>query len=292
MNLMQLKYFISICELGTVSAAAEYLHIAQPSLSLAIKELEKEFGAPLFQRKHKGMYLTTEGELFLTMARDIVERADSAEKIMKDVGGSSKRLRLGVPPMIGSFVLPILYGDFAPHNPDISLDIVECGKEEILKMIAENQLDMAFISHGKSSEPAVEFLHMDKMEIVCAASHTSKVTAKKALSPKDLAGLPLVMYKDGFFQSSEIKKWFLAGDTKPNILLKTSQLSTMIKLISSGTAVGFLFEKLTRNEPEIAAIPLYPPITVDISLIWKKDKFQLAGMKSLKSFLKERAVFQ
>ena len=61
MNLMQLKYFNAICTFGTVSGAAEYLHIAQPSLSNAIKELEGEFGVLLFSRRHRGMVLTPAG---------------------------------------------------------------------------------------------------------------------------------------------------------------------------------------------------------------------------------------
>ncbi len=292
MNLLQLKYFTAICEFGTVSAAAEYMHIAQPSLSLAIKELENEFGALLFQRKHKGMYLTAEGELFLNMAKDIIERADAAEKIMKDVGIGKKTLKLGVPPMIGSIILPTLYRDFLAENPDITLEIMEYGREEIMKMLAEDRLDMAFISHGKSSDEGVEYFHIDTLEIVCAASLSDSAEEKKAITPKELEGVPLVMFKDGFFQSSEIRKWFFADSTEPNIILKTNQLSTMTSLISSGTAIGFLFEKLTKSESGIAAIPLNPPITVDVSLIWKKDKFQLAGMKTLKSFLKARNLFE
>ena len=84
MNFLQLKYFITVCEFGTVSAAADYLHIAQPSLSFAIKELEEEFGAKLFKRTHKGMILTDEGNLLLGMAKNIVEQTETTEKIMKD----------------------------------------------------------------------------------------------------------------------------------------------------------------------------------------------------------------
>ena len=62
-NLVQLKYFQAVCSYRTVSNAAEYLHISQPSLSCAIKELESEFGVLLFRRHHRGMKLTSEGEV-------------------------------------------------------------------------------------------------------------------------------------------------------------------------------------------------------------------------------------
>jgi len=57
MNLNQLKYFSAVCTYQTISDAAAYLHISQPSLSSAIKELEKEFGVVLFRRHHRGMVL-------------------------------------------------------------------------------------------------------------------------------------------------------------------------------------------------------------------------------------------
>lgn len=291
MNLMQLKYFLSICEFGSVSAAADYLHIAQPSLSLAIKELENEFGTLLFHRKHKGMYLTAEGELLRGMAKDIIDRTETTEKIMKDVGHNKKILKLGVPPMIGALILPALYHDFLSKNEDMDLDIVESGKEELVNMILEDQLDVAFISHNKKLDVGLEFLHIDTLEIVCSTALHNPIAQKRVLSPKDLDGVPLVMFKDGFFQSSEIKHWFSADLIEPNILIKTNQLSTMQKIISSDTAVGFLFEKLIRDTDEMTSIHLDPPITADISLIWKKEKFSFSGMQSLKNFLKATKLF-
>ena len=62
MNLNQLKYFYAVCEHGSLSDAAEYLYISQPSLSASIKALEKEFGVTLFSRRHQGMELTKEGK--------------------------------------------------------------------------------------------------------------------------------------------------------------------------------------------------------------------------------------
>lgn len=291
MNFIQLKYFLAVCEFGTVSAAADYLHVAQPSLSLAIKELESEFGAQLFHRTHKGMLLTNEGKLLLDIDRDIMERTEATEKIMKEVGCNKKTLKLGVPPMIGSLILPTLYRSFLPQNPNISLDITECGKEDMVKKLLEDDLDIAFLSHNKIIDADLDFLHIDTLEITCSTSVNNPLAQKDMLSPKDLASVPLVMYKDGFFQTDEIKKWFSRELIEPNILMKTNQLSTLIKFISSNTAVGFVFKKLTKNEPEITSIPLQPPITAQISLVWKKQKFPFSAMKSLKSFLHHTNLF-
>ena len=291
MTFLQLKYFLAICEFGTISAAADYLHVAQPSLSLAIKELEREFGTRLFHRTHRGMFLTSEGELLLNMGRDIMDRTEATEKIMKEVGSNKKTLKLGVPPMIASLILPILYRDFLLQNPDINLDITECGKEEMVKKLLENDLDIALISHNKFPNADLNFLHIDTLEIVCSSSLCNPISQKSILSPKDLADVPLVMYKDGFFQSGEIKDWFSNQLIEPNILMKTNQLSTLTKLISSDTAVGFLFQKLAQTESNITAIPLHPPITAQISLVWKKQNFHFEAFQRFKSFLQHTNLF-
>lgn len=291
MNFTQLKYFIAVCEFGTVSSAAEYLHISQPSLSLAIKELENEFGTMLFNRIHRGMELTAEGKLFLNMSKDIIERVESTEKIMKDAGHNKKTLKLGIPPMIGSLILPVIYNDFISKHDDISLEIVECGRDEMTKKITEDQLDMAFISHDRSIDRALDSLHVGNLEIVCSTALGDPIGQKNIITPTELSKTPLVMFKDGFFQSDAIKTWFSKQETSPNILMKTDQLSTMIKVITSGTAVGFLFKKLIENESNIAWCHLSPAVTIDVSLIWQKNKFFTSGMKSFRNFLKENELF-
>lgn len=291
MNFYQLKYFIAVCEFGTVSSAAEYLHIAQPSLSLAIKELENEFGTSLFNRMHRGMQLTAEGKLLLSLGKDIIERVESAEKIMRDVGHDKKSLKLGVPPMIGSLILPVIYSEFVSKNTDISLEIVECGREEMIKKFSEEQLDMAFISHDRSIDRDIESLLVGKLEIVCSTAISEPIGNKNVISPRELAGVPLVMFKDGFYQSDAIKAWFAKEGIAPNILMKTDQLSTMTKVIKSGTAVGFLFKKLIEDEDRLEWCSLSPSVTINVSLIWQKNKFFSLGMKRFKSFLAENRLF-
>ncbi|MBQ8758962.1 MAG: LysR family transcriptional regulator, partial [Clostridia bacterium] len=147
MNLNQLKHFYVVCLSGSLSEASKYLYISQPSLSSSIKALEKEFGVSLFTRRYKGMELTTEGKRLLEMCKDILSRTEQLENIMKDLGNERTKLRLGVPPMIGSLILPYIYRDFCSLHPDITLEIVEDGRNNLLDKLSENYLDMIFLLH-------------------------------------------------------------------------------------------------------------------------------------------------
>ncbi len=291
MNLWQMKYFKTVCEAGTVSAAAEILHIAQPSLSAAIKELESEFGTALFKRTHKGMLPTEEGALFLSLCRDVLERAESAEQRMKALGCNKTSLSLGVPPMIGSLILPAVYRDFVKQSEEIELHILECGREETLKRIREGALDMAFIPFDRFSDPSLCLLELGSLSIVCGASPDDPLERKDFLTPKELSSAPLVTFKEGFFQTHEIKSWFAKGGESPKILMETDQLSTMLSLIESGTAVGCLFEKLIEKENGVRPIPLSPPISVRIGLIFRKNKYFSDGMQRFKNYITKTVLF-
>lgn len=291
MNLIQMKYFAAVCEAGTVSAAAELLHISQPSLSAAIKELEAEFGTALFKRTHKGMLPTEEGALFLSLCRDVVARAESAEKRMKSLGCNKTALSLGVPPMIGSLILPALYRDFVRQNADVDLDIFECGREEMLKKIREGALDMAFIPFDTFSDPSLCLLELGELSIVCAAAAADPLCQKSVLTPADLDQVPLVTFKEGFFQTHEIRSWFAAVGKAPHILMETDQLSTMLRMIESGMAAGCLFEKLIEKESGVRAIPLSPALSVRIGLIFRKNKYFSNGMQRFKSYITKTALF-
>ena len=83
MTLQQLKYIIVIAETGSITMAAERLFIAQPSLSKAVAELEKEMGISIFNRSNRGVYLSEEGTKFLSYARQIVEQAELLESEYK-----------------------------------------------------------------------------------------------------------------------------------------------------------------------------------------------------------------
>ncbi|MCZ0702288.1 DNA-binding transcriptional LysR family regulator [Natronobacillus azotifigens] len=91
MTLQQLKYIIKIVECGSISEAAKQLFITQPSLSNAVKELEKELQIEIFHRTTKGIYLSVEGTEFLSYARQIIEQAELMERRYKG-NNSSKQL--------------------------------------------------------------------------------------------------------------------------------------------------------------------------------------------------------
>lgn len=97
MNLLHLKYAVSIAENGSINKAAEELHVAQPNLSRVIREMEGELGIRFFHRSSRGMLLTPDGELFVNQARKILEQVDEMERLYKEKKAGKQRFSISVP---------------------------------------------------------------------------------------------------------------------------------------------------------------------------------------------------
>ena len=290
MNTTQLKYFHTVATFHSVSEAAAYLHISQPSLSATIKELENEFGVFLFLRHHRGMTLTPEGEILFRLSGDILERMEQAEERMRDLGNGKKRLRLGVPPMIGSLILPKIYRDFVPREPEISLEITEGGRRELMEKLKEDQVDMMFLPHSDPIDPSYSTLKLAEIPIVCCVPKNSPIATLSSVRPSDLIDVPLVLFENSFFQTEKIKKWFSDSNVTPQIILQTEQLSTMLSVLAGGIATGFVFSPLVAQESNLIPIHTNTSLCVDVSLIWKKDAYLFSSMKIFKEYVKTASL--
>ena len=288
MNLNQLKYFYQICISGSLSEASEQLYISQPSLSSAIKSLEKEFGVKLFNRNHFGMQLTAEGQMLFRSCKDLITRAEQLENVMKDLGSQRHTLRLGVPPMIGYLILPSIYCDFCNDYPDVKLEITEGGRTELLDKLSDHTLDMAFILQNNPIDNNFTSNVVGSLNLVCCVSKDNSISNYKSVTPNDLKDKPLILFENSFFQTEKIKKWFASGRIAPNIIMQTTQLSTMLTMIANNVAAGFTFKELAQTNNSIVTIPTEIPITADLCLVWNKNSYNFNSMEKFRSYINNK----
>lgn len=97
MNILHLKYVVSIAENGSLNRASEELHVAQPNLSRVVREMESDLGIQFFRRSSKGMMLTPDGELFVRQAQKILEQVDEMESQYKERKPGKRRFSISVP---------------------------------------------------------------------------------------------------------------------------------------------------------------------------------------------------
>jgi len=286
MTLDQLRYFQAVCKYDGVSRAADVLNISQPSVSNAIANLEKEFGVELFTRQRKRLLLTKDGRIMSELADKLLFQADETIRTMRELGSNNKVLRLGVPPMIGSLVLPVLYGNHFNLYPQLQVRIVEDDSSGLKRLLAENQIDMAFLPHTHPFGGDLCAQPLTELQNVCCVHKAHRFAAQKSIRLEELRDEPLVLFKNSFFQTERIMNQFSKLSIIPNVLLDTAQLPIVQNMIASGMAIGFMFEFLTKTTPDLVGIPLNPPMTTLVSLVWKKSSYISSDMKNLIAFVK------
>lgn len=272
MKLYQIRYFSAVCRCGYVTKAAEELHVSQPSVSNAVRDLEDEFGVNLFHRINNRLTPTKEGVIFLDRVSKILDLADETASYMAELGQKKRQVKIGVPPMIGTFLFPRLFRDFKAKNPQIQLDLVEGGSPEMLRAVEEDELDLAVIITNDVNSPDIFIKHIYDTEFHFCVSKNHPFSAKTKVTFDEIKNESFILFKNGYFQNKFIKDRFSEIKAEPDIILNSNQIVTIKNLMRDGSICSFLIKEVIEDDRDIVGIPLDPPIPIQIGIIWRKNK--------------------
>lgn len=272
MKLYQLRYFTAVCRYGYVTRAAEELHVTQPSVSSAIKELEDEFSVNLFHRINNRLSPTKEGLYFLDQATKILELADSTTSMMEELGSRKKQIKIGIPPMIGTFLFPKLFTAFRKKYPNIDLELVEGGSPDSLLAVENDAIDLAVIITNGIKKPDIHIEPLCSTEFMFCVGRDHPLAGRAYVTFEDIKDESLILFKNGYFQNGFVRSRFAEINAEPNIILYSNQIITMKNLVREGVVCAFLIRNVTHDEGGISSIPIEPPIPIEIGVIWRKNK--------------------
>lgn len=143
MDIRQLRYFVGVATAGSLTQAAERLHVAQPALSQQILRLERELGEPLLLRHSRGISLTEAGSRLLAHARFILEQVEQAQLDVADAGGRPRgTVRVGMPRSASDLFGIELLARARHAYPELRIAVVDRLSEELNELLASNQLDL------------------------------------------------------------------------------------------------------------------------------------------------------
>lgn len=272
MKLTQLQYFKTVCEYNNITRAAGKLHVSQPSLSHAIKELEEEFGIPLFYRLSKGLTLTKEGEILLEEATKLLNQADLLVSRMNVIRKESQNVKLGVPPMLASLIFPGLLHAYRSNFPDARLQMIENGTLTNKTMVLDGTLDAAIISCDGSLPAAFHYTDLIPFSIYFYVSVQNPAASRASIDMKDTAGLPLVLLAEDSFLTSFLMQYYKTHNLTPNVILYTNQIATIRQLVENNTAVTFLFENILESGGNISMLPVRNLPAIQTRLVWNASR--------------------
>lgn len=141
MKLSQLRYFQAVCLYGSTTRAADSLFISQPSISMAIKDLEDELEVKLFIRQNNRMVLTREGSFFLERVNKILGEIRTLEQTMRHMSNNDT-VSISLPPIVGDF-FPRLIKQFLQQYPQYRLEAYEDAQGEVTQLLRDGERDFA-----------------------------------------------------------------------------------------------------------------------------------------------------
>jgi DNA-binding transcriptional LysR family regulator len=145
-TLHQLQVFLKVAELGSVSKAAEAMHLTQPAVSMQLRKLQDQFALPLTEMVGRQLFLTEFGQEIATAARPILEQVHAINyKTLAYQGQLTGQLRI-MSVSTGKYIMPYLLSDFLYRNPGIELQYQVTNKQQVLAALEQNSIDLALVS--------------------------------------------------------------------------------------------------------------------------------------------------
>ena len=296
MTLVQMKYFQAVCLYGSVTQAAIKLHISQPAVSTAIKDLEREFGVQLFIKDNRRSYqLTKAGELFRTFCERTLSDAEHISRVMQDIAQQYQQVRLGTTPMLAPVFIPHLYAKFNTYYPEDVLCIEEGEIQMLIERLEQKELDMLILRSLPSFNAKYKRTSIANLEYAFCTSPSSRLANKECIKPEDIADEPLVCFSQEHAPFSLPEDFYERSGLQANVAYRTNQAATILSMILSGSMSGFTYRALESQYPNLSFIPLSPVNYQEIALYWRKDDYILNNtQKVVRCFqeLKKEKVFE
>jgi DNA-binding transcriptional LysR family regulator len=273
MTFNQLQYFIEVVKNNNISKAAKKLFVSQPAISAALKELEKEFGVNLFIRYNNQLTLTDEGHFLYSKAKELIQHYEQLKDEMVGFIKNYEVLKIGVPPMLGTFLLPPIIEQFTKIHPYLEIQIVELGSKANKEAILNQDIILGLVVN-KPEDLSSDLLCYHKVvdtTLLFTVNKEHPLSKKKILDFSEIGQTPLILMKDDSLQSELVRDSFEKANIKPNIKIRTNQLYTIKELLRRNNLAAFTFNQILENQDELIGIPLKEPINLEISLSWRKD---------------------
>ncbi len=285
----QLLYVLTVAECGSVTRAAQKLHLAQPSLSNQIIHLEEELGVPLFDRSNKQMVLTDAGRAFTANAKRILNDIHQLRETMQDYAQSTRgRIRIGALPIMCALHIPEMVQAYQNCYPNVEIHLIETGSDGLRLALEENTVDVAFMILNPVKMPTNDVHSIPLMrDDVCVALHIDDPRATRpSIQLRDLAGSALIL-PDQTFNLSRIVRSHLDSMGVPyKVRTICSQIDSCLSMVDSNMGISFCSRMTAEHYKysNVVVIPFDPPVTRRIVMNYRKDISMYPALREFLNF--------
>lgn len=263
LNLDQLRTLIAIVDLGTFSAAAKALHLAQPTVSLHISELESRLDAPLVVRGSRRVTPTAAGAVLVERGRKLLRDVDEAvEAVKRQAEGRTGRVRLGASTGVVVDLLPQVLEALGGGHAGIDVEVSILGSYEAMARLAAGTLDIGLVAMPQT--PVRDLVVTPWREQPMMAFVPRHWKAPKRVTPAWLAARPLIFNDATTHMYRLAMEWFAEAGFAPRARIELNYDAAIRNLVAAGYGAALLPVEQVANgalDERVQILPLVPRLT-------------------------------
>ncbi|HTN98424.1 MAG TPA: LysR family transcriptional regulator [Nordella sp.] len=292
MTLKQLRYAVAAADARNVTAAAQMLHVSQPSISVAIAQIEAFYGRKLFvRRKGEGVELTSFGASFVRQARAVLDQARTLSRLGSADETISGEVTLGCFTDLAPYYVPRLLGQFRKAMPMIRVDFRDAGFDALASQLSKGSIDLALTYDlGLGPDITRETLVELRPYAMLPANHV--LARRPAVALADLAKHPLIL-TDQALSWQHIVALFNAEGIEVDVATRASSFELQRSMVANGLGVAVAYTRPKADQSydgrRLAARPIADKLPAQrILLAWAKAPALTPAASALRDFIRSR----
>ncbi|MBM09397.1 MAG: LysR family transcriptional regulator [Magnetovibrio sp.] len=247
----QLRTFYAVAREGSFTAAADALHISQPTLSSQIQNLEALYGVELFRRHGRGVELTETGKQLMEIAHRIVSNQEEAITFLKAVNGlEAGRLRIGA---VGSYQAAEILAAFHQDYPGIHVSLNFGNSSEILNDVIDYRVDIGIIGR-QTDDAALYTMHYSDPQPIIIVPKSHRWSAQNSIKLSELAGEEMIRREYGSLTRHAFESALAREKITVNYVMEISSKDGVIAAVAQNIGIGVISEE--EHIPEQYICPL------------------------------------
>ncbi|MFJ7309535.1 LysR family transcriptional regulator [Peribacillus frigoritolerans] len=290
MEFRVLRYFLTVAREGSITAAADFLHVTQPTLSRQLKDLEQELGKKLFTRSSHSIILTDEGMLLRKRAEEIVDLVNKLEAEFSSMEETiSGDVYIGSGETEAMKQIARVAKDLQLNFPNIRYHLYSGNEDDVTERLDKGLLDFCILI-----EPAdlskYNYIHIPAKDVWGVVMRKdSPLASKDTIKAVDLLNVPLIFSRQAMQQKlskNEFVDWFGEDYDKLNVVTTYNLLYNAAIMVEEGIGYAVTIDKLvnTSSDSNLCFRPLEPRLEAGLNIVWKKHQVFSAAANM---FLKE-----
>ncbi|MFS0654920.1 LysR family transcriptional regulator [Bacillus sp. 179-C3.3 HS] len=278
MEIRVLRYFLAVAREGSITGAAHYLHVTQPTLSRQLKELEDKLGKKLFVRKSHHMALTEEGMILRKRAEEIIEMVTKVEKEFQSMEGTiSGDVYIGGGETEAMRLIAKVVRDFQLKYPKVKCHFQSGNFDDVTEMLDQGLLDFCLLIEPAdlSKYHSIRLPADDVWGVVMRKD--SPLAMKESIRRQDLVDLPLLLSRQAMksgLSRNEFSEWFGEDYEKLHVVCTYNLLYNAGIMVKEGVGYAISIDKVadTSEESHLCFRPLEPKLASGVRFVWKKHQ--------------------